>query len=162
MEYKKIQQNELQFLSLTGLSPTEFETLSIDFSVELEVYMSKYTFEGKERVRLYKPRKRSSLPTVEDKLFFILVFMKTNPLQEHHAASFGMTQPKANMYIHLFIPLLEKTLKRMGELPTRKASLVVELVKNYSDVLLDGTERPIQRPPDADRQKSCYSGKKNS
>ncbi|KAA6304191.1 hypothetical protein EZS27_044165, partial [termite gut metagenome] len=62
------------------------------------------------------------------------------------AASFGMTQPKANMYIHLFIPLLEKTLKRLGELPTRKASLVAELVKNYSNVLLDGTERPIQRP----------------
>ncbi|KAA6307516.1 hypothetical protein EZS27_040813, partial [termite gut metagenome] len=37
-----------------------------------------------------------------------------------------MTQPKANMYIHLFIPLLEKTLKRLGELPTRKASLVAE------------------------------------
>ncbi|KAA6321567.1 hypothetical protein EZS27_028796, partial [termite gut metagenome] len=42
---------------------------------------------------------RSSLPTVEDKLFFILVFMKTNPLQEHHAAGFGISQPKANMFI---------------------------------------------------------------
>ncbi|KAA6315003.1 hypothetical protein EZS27_034471 [termite gut metagenome] len=89
--------NELQFRNLTGLSPAEFEEPSVDFSLELEAYMSKYTFEGKERVRLYKPRKRSSLPTVEDKLFFILAFMKTNPLQEHHAASFGMTQPKANM-----------------------------------------------------------------
>ncbi|KAA6328439.1 hypothetical protein EZS27_022668 [termite gut metagenome] len=160
MEYKKIQQNELQFRSLTGLSPAEFEALSVDFSVELRTYMSKYTFEGKERVRLYKPRKRSSLPTVEDKLFFILVFMKTNPRKEHHAAGFGMTQPQADMYIHLFIPLLEKTLKRLGELPTRKASLAAEPVKNYGDVLPDGTERPIQSPLDADRQKSCYSGKK--
>jgi hypothetical protein len=94
LEYKKVEQNELQFLSLTGLSPAEFEGLSADCCVELEAYMSKYPFEGKERVRLYKPRKGSSLPTVEDKLFFILVFMKTNPLQEHHAASFGMTNPK--------------------------------------------------------------------
>ncbi|KAA6331974.1 hypothetical protein EZS27_019478, partial [termite gut metagenome] len=62
---------------------------------------------------------------------------------------------------HLFIPLLEKTLKRLRELPTGKASLIAELVKNYNDVLLAGTERPIQRPADADRQKSCYSGKKN-
>jgi hypothetical protein len=162
LEYKKIQQNELQFLSLTGLSPIEFSELSADFSVELEAYMSKYTFEGKERVRVYKPRKRSSLPTVEDKLFFILVFMKTNPLQEHHAAGFGISQPKANMFIHLFIPLLRKTLKRWGELPTRKASQIKELLKSYDDVLLDGTERPIQRPLDAERQKSCYSGKKNS
>ncbi|KAA6308397.1 hypothetical protein EZS27_039928, partial [termite gut metagenome] len=62
--------------------------------------------------------------------------------------------------INLFIPLLEKTLKRLRELPTGKASLIAELVKSYNDVLLDGTERPIQRPADADRQKSCYSGKK--
>jgi hypothetical protein len=66
-----------------------------------------------------------------------------------------MTQPQANMYIHLFIPLLEKTLKRLGELPTRKASLVAERLKNSNDVLLDGTERSMQRPPDAERQKSC-------
>ncbi|KAA6335312.1 hypothetical protein EZS27_016446 [termite gut metagenome] len=115
LKYKKIQQDELQFRSLTGLSPTEFEELSVDFSVELEAYLSKYTFEGKERIRIYKPRKTSSLPTIEDKLFFILVFMKTNPLQEHHAANFGITQPKANMYIRLFIPLLQKTLKRLGK-----------------------------------------------
>jgi hypothetical protein len=100
---------------LTGLSPAEFEELSADFSFELEAYMSEYTFEGKERVRLYKPRKRSSLPTVEDKLFFILVFMKTNPLQEHHAASFGMTQPKANVhpFIHTLTSENAKTFRRI-------------------------------------------------
>ncbi|KAA6338234.1 hypothetical protein EZS27_013750 [termite gut metagenome] len=162
LEYKKIRQNELQFRSLTGLSPAEFEALSADFSLELEAYMSKYTFEGKERVRVYKPRKRSSLPTVEDKLFFILVFMKTNPLQEHHAAGFGISQPKANMFIHLFIPLLRKTLKRLGELPARKASEVEELLKNYDDVLLDGTGRPIQKPSDNETADEYYSGKKNS
>jgi hypothetical protein len=47
--------------------------------------------------------------------------MKTNPLQEHHAANFGITQPKANMYIRLFIPLLQKTLKRLEKLSAREA-----------------------------------------
>jgi hypothetical protein len=64
------------------------------------------------------------------------------------------------MFIHLFIPLLQKTLKRLGELPARKASQAKERLKNSEDVFLDGTERPIQGPLDADRQKSCYSGKK--
>jgi hypothetical protein len=50
LEYKKIRQNELQFLSLTGLSPAEFEELSADFSFELEAYMSKYTLvEGRRK-----------------------------------------------------------------------------------------------------------------
>ncbi|KAA6324104.1 hypothetical protein EZS27_026532 [termite gut metagenome] len=66
------------------------------------------------------------------------------------------------MFIHLFIPLLQKTLKRLGELPARKASEVEELLKNYDDVLLDGTERPIQKPSDNERADEYYSGKKNS
>ncbi|OAV73745.1 hypothetical protein Barb7_02886 [Bacteroidales bacterium Barb7] len=77
-------------------------------------------------MRLYKPGKTDSLPAIENKLFFILVFMKTNPLQQHHAASFGITQPKANMFIHLFVPLLRKTLKRSGELLQRKMVLLIK------------------------------------
>jgi hypothetical protein len=52
--------------------------------------------------------------------------MKINPLQSHHAVGLGINQHKANMFIHLFIPLLEKTLKRLGKLPTRKASQVYD------------------------------------
>jgi len=152
----------MQFRRLTGLSSSEFELLSADFRIEFEEFISKYTFEGKERLRWHKPRKTSSLPMIEDKLFFTLVFMKTNPLQEHHAACFGITQPKANMFIHLFIPLLRKTLNRLGELPKRNPYQLEQLLKSYDDVLLDGTERPIQRPSDNQTTEEHYSGKKNS
>ena len=162
MKYSKIIENELQFRSLTGLSSSEFASLSSDFRVEFEEFISKYTFEGKERLRRYKPREISSLPMIEDKLFFTLVFMKTNPLQEHYAACFGITQPKANMFIHLFIPLLRKTLSRLGELPKRNPYQLEQLLKNYDDILLDGTERPIQRPLDYQTADEHYSGKKNS
>jgi hypothetical protein len=37
---------------------------------------------------------------------------------------------------------------------------MVNLLQQCEDVLLDGTERPIQRPVDDEVQKSCYSGKK--
>lgn len=162
MDYNKIKNNELQFRSLTGLSTVEFEELSVDFSIDFEEFISRYTFEGKERVRVYKPRKTSSLPTIDDKLLFLLIFMKTNPLQEHHAASFGITQPKANMYLHLLIPLLRKTLNRLGELPQRNSSHLRAILKDNQDVLLDGTERPIQKPSDYQTADQYYSGKKNS
>lgn len=160
MDYTKIRNNELQFRSITGLSTAEFEELRADFSIEFEEFISRYTFERKERIRAYKPCKTSSLPTIDDKLLFLLIFMKTNPLQEHHAANFGITQPKANMFIHLLIPLLRKTLKRLGELPQRNSSHLKEILKDYDDVLLDGTERPIQKPCDYEIADEYYSGKK--
>nr|WP_235817028.1 transposase family protein [Bacteroides ndongoniae] len=50
------------------------------------------------------------LPLIQDKLFFILVYLKTNPLQEFHAIQFEMTQPQANRWIHLLSEILRHTL----------------------------------------------------
>jgi hypothetical protein len=50
----------------------------------------------------------------------------------------------------------------MKVLPERKAAKLEEnLAKNEGeDFSIDGTERPIQRPKNKDKQKSHYSGKK--
>ena len=83
-------------------------------------------------------------------------------MQEYHGATFGMTQPQCNEWIHLLSEILVKTLKSIGELPDRNSQRMQYVLQSCQDVLLDGTERPIQRPQAEDRQKSCYSGKKNS
>lgn len=91
-----------------------------------------------------------------------MVYLKTNPLQELHAIQFDMTQPQANKWIHLLSEILKRTLKTLGELPDRNSKRLIHILKGCEDVLLDGTERPIQRPINEDRQSACYSGKKNS
>ncbi len=48
-------------------------------------------------------------------------------------------------------------------LPERKISTIEELLEaspGVQDLLIDGTERPIRRPKDNDKQKENYSGKK--
>lgn len=115
--------------------------------------------EGKPRQRISYNRKTSQLPLIEDKLLFILVYLKTNTLQEVQAVHFEMTQPQANFWIHLLAKILSKTLWTLGELPDRNSKRVVHLLSECEDVLLDGTERPIVRPCQEDRQASCYSGK---
>ena len=95
-------------------------------------------------------------------MLFLLIYLKTNPLQEHHAASFGITQPQANVLIHILSDLLRKALKQLGELPVRNEYRLIYILKSCNDVLLDGVERPIQRPKASDLQKARYSGKKNS
>jgi len=162
LKLDKIRKNPVQFLSLTGFTPNEFEELASEFRNEWEDYSSHFTLEGKPRQRIALPRKTNVLPGVQDKLLFILVYLKTFPIQELQAATFSMTQPQANFWIHLLSPILRKTLKRLRELPERNSQKLEQLLKDCPDVLLDGTERSVQRPRDAEQQKDCYSGKKNS
>jgi hypothetical protein len=88
--------------------------------------------------------------------------LKNNPLQEYHGNCFDMTQPKCNKWVLLLSNILVKTLKTLGELPDRNSARMQFVLQRCQDILLDGTERSIQRPQAKDRQESCYSsGKKN-
>jgi len=149
-------------LSLTGFTVAEFESLLPTFSWEWEEYYSHFTLKGKIRERVSYNRKSGKLPKIGDKLLFILSYLKNNPLQEYHGICFDMTQPQCNDWIHLLSDILVKTLKSLGELPERNCARMQYVLQNCQNILLDGTERPIQRPQAEDRQKSCYSGKKNS
>jgi hypothetical protein len=162
VRYDKVKKNATQMLSLTGLTVCEFESLLPTFKCEWEEYYSHFTLKGEVRQRISYGRKTGKLPMIGDKLLFILSYLKNNPLQEYHGATFGMTQPQCNEWIHLLSEIMVKTLKTLGELPDRNSQRMQYVLQGCQDVLLDGTERPIQRPQAEDRQKSCYSGKKNS
>ena len=71
-----------------------------------------------------------------------------------------MTQPQANRWIHLLSEILRRTLKTLDELPDRNSKRLMHILQRCEDVLLDGTEKTIQRPTDEDRLSACYSGKK--
>lgn len=104
---------------------------------------SHVTLEGKVRKRVSYNQKASILPLIEDKIFFILVYLKTSPLQELHAIQVEITQLQANKWIHFLSETLRRTLKTLGDLPNRNSKRLTHM--------LDGTERPIQRPVDKDR-----------
>ena len=120
--------------------------------------MATYRLDGKLRgKRKYVDYKNSPLPTIEDKLFFILNYLKTNNLQTVQGAFFGISQPKANQWIHCLHAVLNQTLNGLGELPAREMA-DVKFDENENGLYFhDGTERPIQRPSDADEQRSHYS-----
>ena len=57
----------------------------------------------------------------------------------------------------------QKTLGEKKVLPLRKLSDIDEFIEHFplvKKVIVDGTERPICRPKDKDKQKENYSGKK--
>jgi len=121
MRYEKLRKNSPQMLSLTSLTVLEFDALLPVFKHHWEEYHSHYTLKGKLRERISYGRKTSKLPMIGDKLLFILSYLKNNPLQEYHGATFGMTQPQCNEWVHLLSNILVKTLKTLGELPDRNS-----------------------------------------
>ena len=100
---------------------------------------------------------------MEDKLLFILVFQKTNPLQTMHGLQFELSQPQTNYWIHRLLPVLQRALAALGMAPERDASRVATsplTLEGAPDSVIDGTERRRQRPTNAVQQKELYSGKK--
>lgn len=162
-KYEETVKRPRQFLAMTGYTVEEFEHLAPTFGECFYDHMETYRLDGKLRgKRPYVDYKNSPLPTVEDKLFFILSYLKTNNLQEVHGSLFGMGQPKANQWIHCLQIVLMQTLNWEGCLPARDMADVEMETDGEQIYYHDGTERPIQRPSDAQERSKNYSGKKNN
>jgi len=161
LRYTDLASNEKALLAHTGLKITEFEQLCTFFDAAWQRYLRAYTLEGKPRERKNRGRKNETLPTIEDKLLFVLYYLKTNPLQEVLAAAFSMRQPHASFWLGLLLPRLEEALKQAESLPERQSERLARALEKYDRLLIDGTERPVARSTDYETQKEHYSGKKN-
>lgn len=169
MNYLEHKDNRKSFRALTGLSHEQYLVLLPHFRAAHDDYLSEYELNGKRRSGLRRTPsiyKNSPLPTVEDRLFFILVYLKNNPLQEYHAACFGMGQRHCNTFVHCLTRILRMSLAAMGLVPAQTdeelSSRLEELSKGGVEPVLlhDGTEREIPRPVDREMQQERYSGKK--
>jgi hypothetical protein len=109
-----------QILNLTSLTVEQFEQLVDPFEQAFVRHMQQWTMEGKPRMaRAYTPYVNSPLPTPEDRLLFLLCYLKVAALQVAHGALFGMTQPNANKWLHLLLIVLYQTLRDLGDAPAR-------------------------------------------
>ena len=161
-KYQEYAEKPTDFLALTGYTRLEFDALLPLFRMRYYERLATHRVDGKPRGnRKYSDYKNSPLPTVEDKLFFILNYLKTNNLQTVQGSLFGMSQPKANVWIHCLHPILNQALADLGELPARRMEDVTFDEEDQVLYFHDGSERPIQRPSDPDEQRQYYSGKKN-
>jgi hypothetical protein len=76
---------------------------------------------------------------------------------------FGFDRSQAHDWTHRLMPVLETALGHEMVLPERQVNSVEAFIARFPDVkrvMIDGTERPMQRPQDPERQKANYSGKK--
>ncbi len=160
LTYEKIKKKPKVLISLTTLRQEEFEELSEFFEQSWLNYMQQHTLEGKRRSRRANVRSNSTLCTAEDRLLFILYHLKGNSIQELIGITFEMTQTQVSVWIKLLSKILRDALDRQGFLPVRKTEQLKKALEKETTIVLDATERKIQRPTDYEVQKEYYSGKK--
>lgn len=120
LSYTEVSQREQKFLDMTSLTVEEFAQLVPAFEQAFQERMKEWRLDGKKRSqRRYTTYANCPLPTAEDRLLFILVYLKTNVLQVVQGELFAMPQNKANQWIHTFLPALQTTLRTLGDAPAR-------------------------------------------
>src|SRR2546426_1962241 len=89
--------------------------------------MAAWRMDGKPRTaRRFTVYKNCPLPTPEDRLLFILVYLKTYALQVVQGRLFGMVQGKAHPWIHLLLPALRAALRALGDAPARSLTALAQ------------------------------------
>ena len=166
LSYDKLKDKPREFLAATGLTLAEFESLLPAFQAAYDcTYPPDRTYEGKARQRRAGGGAKGTLPSFADKLLFILVYQKTNPLQVMHGLQCALSQSQTNYWLHRLLPVLQHALRAMGHAPERDAQRVeisALALAGAPNLAVDGTERRRQRPRDALQQKAHYSGKKKT
>ena len=120
MRYAEVSRKELKFLEVTSLTVEEFKQLVPVFEEKFQECMKEWRLDGKPRIgRKYQTYANCPLPTPEDRLLFILVYLKTNNLQVIQGELFGMPQNKTNQWIHTLLPVLQTTMRSLGDTPAR-------------------------------------------
>lgn len=165
MNYQNVHSNRNQFISLTTLYPEEFDLLLPFFAVLWYSFYRTHTLEGKRRKKVFWHNQKDTptLPSVEEKLFFLLVYYKQHPLQQFAAATFGLSQAKVSLWVKILTPLLEQALKKLGCLPCRDGSVLNRFLVDFDNADIinqDVVEQTMPRPVADDAQKEMYSGKK--
>ena len=162
ISYETLKKKATLFKSFTGLSHRGFKQLKAAFA---QAYADAATI---QEVQREEPRRRrmgggrKRMRTLDDKLVFILFYFKHYPIQLAQGYFFGLGAAQANVWIHRLTPVLNQALGYECQLPARQAQTADQVFTACPGLqfIIDGTERPVRRPKDTDKQRQYYSGKK--
>ncbi len=122
LTYDTLQDRPREFLAATSLTVAEFTEVLPAFQTAYERhYPPHLTLSGQPRQRRRGAGLPGTLPTPVDKLLFILIYHKTNPLQSMHGLQFGLRQPQTNYWIQRLLPVLQEALPILSRAPERDA-----------------------------------------
>jgi len=127
IRFADMQSRPTEFLDFTSLTLDEFQQLVPPFEAAFQAHMATWRLDGKPRTaRQFAVYKNCPLPTPDDRLFFLLTYLKTYALQVVQGRLFGMGQSKANQWIHVLLPALLVALRTLGDAPARSLTALAQ------------------------------------
>src|SRR5215470_402445 len=127
VQFTDVQDRPMEFLDLTSLTLNDFQQLVAPFEAAFQGHMARWRLDGKPRTaRRFSVYENCPLPTPEDRLLFILTYVKTYSLQVVQGRLFGMGQSKANQWIHVLLPALLAALRTLGDAPARSLTALAQ------------------------------------
>jgi hypothetical protein len=127
LRFADLQSRPMEFLDFTSLTLDEFHQLIPPFEAAFHAHMAAWRLDGKPRTaRRFSVYQNCPLATPEDRLFFLLVYLKTYALQVVQGRLFGMGQSKANQWIHVLLPALLAALRTLGDAPARSLTALAQ------------------------------------
>jgi hypothetical protein len=147
VRFADLQSRPTEFLDFTSLTLDEFQILVPPFETAFQAHMAAWRLDGKPRTaRQFSVYKNCPLPTPEDRLFFLLTYLKTYSLQVVQGRLFGMGQSTANQWIHALLPVLLAALRTLGDAPTRSLTALAQRLgvseADATTVVVPLTEEP--------------------
>lgn len=149
MNIGKVMDDGRVMRALLGMNRREFVALR-----EVIARALKRQILSKERQRAPGGGAGDVLDDVDKKLFFELFYLKVYPTFDVPGALLGKPRGRSCEAVHAWLPALEEALGHKCVLPQRRIGSVEEFRQRFPqvrDVMLDGVERPIQRPKSARR-----------
>src|SRR5215475_15022688 len=127
VRFADLQSRATAFLDLTSVTLEEFQQLVPPFEAAFRARMAAWRLDGKPRTaRRFTVYKNCPLSTPEDRLFFLLTYLKTYTLQVVQGRLFGLGQGKANQWIHVLLPALLAALRTLGDAPARSLTALAQ------------------------------------
>src|SRR6516165_871570 len=127
LQFTAIQDRPTEFLDFTSVTLDEFQQLVPPFEAAFQAHMAAWRLDGKPRTaRRFSVYQTCPLPTPEERLLFILAYVKTYSLQVVQGRLFGMGQSKANQWIHVLLPVLLAALRSLGDAPARSLTALAQ------------------------------------
>ena len=127
LRFIDLQSRPTEFLDFTSLTLDEFQQLVPPFEAAFHAHMAAWCLDGKPRTaRRFTVYENCPLRTPEDRLLFILAYLKTYALQVVQGRLFGMGQSKAHQWIHVLLPVLLAALRALGDAPARSFTALAQ------------------------------------
>ena len=161
MDTSKVRKKPRQLQALTSLNPEEFDELLPVFKHRYEQKRKHFNIRLKRRNKPLNPSAMTSptktLPTVVDKLLFILYHFKVDSIQFAEAAFFELSQGQTSRWITFLVPVLHESIVDLHLQPARSMDELIRLFRNrqHQDSIIDkpkaetlhadGTDREITR-----------------